>query len=277
MAKVKDYLRLNKLPHIWCAGCGDGMIAGALIRAIDKSGLDRDNIAVITGIGCSARFNNIMDFDTFQTTHGRALSFATGFKMAKPGMKVIVVTGDGDSSGIGGNHLIHTARRNIDMTVIVINNNIYGMTGGQYSPLTPYGAYASTAKYQTFEYPFDISKLVEAAGATYVARGTAYHINLTEKLIYNALNHKGFSLVEVITQCPTNFGRRNKIPKPYDLLMWQKENSVNVEDEGKFSSDELKNKFLIGELCKRDDRVEFTESYKRVIERASNSKGGGKK
>ncbi len=278
MANVKDYLRPEKLPHIWCPGCGDGTVAGALIRAIDGLKIAKDNIALITGIGCSARFNNIMDFDTFQTTHGRALAFATGFKMAKPEMKVIVATGDGDGAGIGGNHLLHAARRNIDITTILINNSIYGMTGGQYSPLTPFGSLASTAQYETFEYPFDVCELMKSAGATYVARGSVYHIQLTEKLIARALAHKGFSYVEVITQCPTGYGKRNKMPDPYDLIMWQKEHCITAEQAAKLSAGERKDKFIIGELLVRQDRKEFTECYGEVKERARAGKkaGGGK-
>ena len=239
-----------------------------MIRAIDKLKLDRDLVTVITGIGCSSRVNNIMDFNSFQTTHGRAVAFATGFKVARPEMKVIVVTGDGDGAGIGGNHLIHAARRNIDLKVILINNQIFGMTGGQFSPLTPNGAKASTAQYDNTEYPFDVCKLMEAAGATYVARGTVYHLALTEKLITRALEHKGFSYVEIITQCPTGYGKRNKLADPYQLLMWQKENSVPVEQVAKYSPEELKDKFIIGELLVRTDRTEFVEANGQLIEKA---------
>ncbi len=278
MAKVKDYLRPGKLPHIWCPGCGDGTVVGAMIRAIDKLEIDRDLVTVVTGIGCSSRVNNIMDFNSFQTTHGRAVAFATGLKVARPEMKVIVVTGDGDGAGIGGNHLIHAARRNIDLKVILINNQIFGMTGGQFSPLTPNGARASTAQYDNAEYPFDVCKLMEAAGATYVARGTVYHIALTEKLITRALEHKGFSYVEIITQCPTGYGKRNKLSDPYQLLMWQKENSVPVEQVANYSSEELKDKFIIGELMVRNDRTEFVEANKHLIEKArAQAKGGSGK
>jgi 2-oxoglutarate ferredoxin oxidoreductase subunit beta len=278
VAQVKDYLRPGKLPHIWCPGCGDGTVVGAMIRAIDKLKLDRDLITVITGIGCSSRVNNIMDFNSFQTTHGRAVAFATGLKVAKPEMTVIVVTGDGDGAGIGGNHLIHAARRNIDLKVILINNQIFGMTGGQFSPLTPNGAKASTAQYDNTEYPFDVCKLMEAAGATYVARGTVYHIALTEKLITRALEHKGFSYVEIITQCPTGYGKRNKLADPYQLLMWQKENSVPVEQVAKYKPEELKDKFIIGELLVRNDRTEFVEANKQLIEKArAQAKGGSGK
>lgn len=268
MAQVKDYLRPGKLPHIWCPGCGDGTVAAALIRAIDKLQYDRDSVSVITGIGCSSRINNIMDFHSFQTTHGRAVAFATGFKMARPDRKVIVVAGDGDGAGIGGNHLIHAARRNLDITVILINNQIFGMTGGQFSPLTPNGAIASTAQYENTEYPFDVCKLMEASGATYVARGTVYHVNLTERLIAKALEHKGFSYVEVITQCPTGYGKRNRMSDPYQLLMWQKENSIPVEQVDKFNAEQLKDKFIIGELLVRNDRTEFVEATEQLKQKA---------
>lgn len=278
MAKVKDYLRQDKLPHIWCPGCGDGTILGALIRAVDKLEYDRDNVAMITGIGCSARTNAIVDFNTIQTTHGRALGFATGFKLAKPEMDVIVVTGDGDGSGIGGNHLIHTARRNIDLTTILINNSIYGMTGGQYSPLTPHGYYGTTAPYGNVEYPFDVCELVKAAGATYVARSTVYHVNLLEKLITNALAHKGFSFIEVVSQCPIGFGRRNKMGSPYNMLLWQKEHAVTVQASAKLSAAELKDKFIIGELYVNEERKDFMETYTAMQKQAKESKkGGGKK
>ncbi len=277
MLQIKEHMRVNKLPHIWCPGCGDGTVAKSMIQAIQKLKYDKDNVTVVTGIGCSSRMNNIMDYNTFQTTHGRAIAYATGFKMAKPEMKVIVVTGDGDGAGIGGNHLIHAARRNIDLTVILINNYIFGMTGGQFSPLTPHGDIASTSIYKNIEYPFDICKLVEGAGATYIARGTAYHYALTEKLISKALEHKGFSFVEVITQCPTAYGKRNKMGDPYDLLMWQKDHAVPVEQVSKFSQEELEDKFIIGEILVRNDRTEFIEANEQLKERARSIKGGAGK
>lgn len=275
MAEVKDYIRPGRLPHIWCAGCGDGTIAAALIRVIDKLKLDKDKLMIVTGIGCSSRFNNIIDCHSFQTLHGRTFPFATGIKMVRPDMKVIVIPGDGDGTAIGGNHLIHTARRNLDMTTILINNSIFGMTGGQFSPLTPHGAIATTARYENPEYPFDTCKLVEGAGATYVARSTVYHISLTEKLIERALTHKGFSYVEIISQCPTNYGKRNKMANPYDMLMWQKEHSVTVEQASKLSQEEIGEKYLIGELCVRTDRKEFIQSYDELRQRAQSKNKGG--
>lgn len=274
MSDVKTYLRQHKLPSIWCPGCGDGTIVASIVRAVDALGWDRDNVVMATGIGCSARSNVIVDFNTFQTTHGRVLAFATGFKAVKPEMHVMVVTGDGDGAGIGGNHFIHAARRNVDVTMIMINNNIYGMTGGQYSPLSPIGTLASTAPLGTIEPPFDTCELAMAAGATYVARSTVYHVNLTADLIKEALEHKGFSFVEVISQCPIGYGRRNKMGTPSDMLKWQRDNSVNIKAAEKMKPEDLQGKFLIGELLRRDDRLEYFEAYKQMRELSKQRKRG---
>jgi 2-oxoglutarate ferredoxin oxidoreductase subunit beta len=237
------------------------------VRAIDAVGYRRDDVMVITGIGCSARSNAIIDFNTFQTTHGRALSFATGFKLARPEMKVVVITGDGDGAGIGGNHLIQTCRRNIDITTILINNSIYGMTGGQYSPLTPMGKFATTAPYGMIEPSFDICKLAEGAGATYVARSTAYHVTLLEQLVAKALKHEGFSIVEAVSQCPIGFGRRNKMKTPTQMLEWQKDNAVNVKAAAAMSPENLEGKFLIGEFVNKR-APELSKSYQDLIKTA---------
>src|SRR5512137_3015274 len=170
------YLRHDKkFPHIWCPGCGNGIVLGALIRAIDRSGLKKVDLVLVSGIGCSGRMTVYADFNTLHTTHGRALTFATGIKLANPQLHVIVIMGDGDATAIGGNHFIHAARRNLNLTAIVVNNNIYGMTGGQYSPTTPYGATATTALYGNIEQAFSIAELAAMAGASMVARGTVYH------------------------------------------------------------------------------------------------------
>lgn len=272
-AHASKYLRLHKMPHIWCPGCGTGIVLGAVIRAIDAAGYNRDDVVVVTGIGCSARTNAIIDFNTFQTTHGRALSFATGFKMARPEMKVVVITGDGDGAGIGGNHFIHTARKNIDITTILVNNSIYGMTGGQYSPLTPRGCVATTAPYGTVEPSFDLCNLAAAAGATYVGRSTAYHATLLEQLILKGLQHKGFSFIEAISQCPIGFGRRNKQKGAVEMLNWQKDHSVPVEGAGKLTVDQLADKFLIGEFVNKQGR-EFGEAYREMAAEAKQRNGG---
>lgn len=257
---VNRYCRTNKLPHIWCPGCGNGIIMGAIIRALDKTGFDQDKTVIVSGIGCSSRAPGYMNFDTLHTTHGRALAYATGIKMANPKLNVVVITGDGDCSAIGGNHLIHAARRNIGLTVVVFNNSIYGMTGGQFSPLTPTHSYATTAPYGSIDRNFDLCQLVKAAGGTYVARGTTYHARQLVDLVAAGLNHEGFSFIEVITQCPMYYGRKNKFPSAVDMLKWQQEHAVNVKAAAKMSAEQLSGKFLIGELH-REEAPEYTAVY----------------
>ena len=257
---VDRYCRVDKLPHIWCPGCGNGIIMGAVIRALDKTDFDQDKTVIVSGIGCSSRAPGYMNFDTLHTTHGRALAYATGVKFARPDLNVVVLTGDGDCSAIGGTPLIHAARRNIDLTVVVFNNSIYGMTGGQFSPLTPAHSYASTAPYGSIDRNFDLCKLVQAAGGTYVARSTAYHARQLVNLIATGLNHKGFAFIEVVTQCPMYYGRRNKFPSPVDMLKWQQEHAVPVKAAAKLSPEQMAGKFLIGELH-REEAPEYTAVY----------------
>jgi len=279
MSEKLQYFRQQKLPHIWCPGCGHGTVTNALVRVIAKLGLDKNNTAVVSGIGCSSRAPGYLDFNTLHTAHGRALAFATGVKHSRPEMKVIVVSGDGDCAAIGGNHFIHAARRNIDITTIVMNNNIYGMTSGQYSPMTPKGALGTTAPYGNVERSFDLTKLSIAAGATYVGRSTAYHVQLLCELIEKALLHKGFSVVEVLTPCPTYFGRKNKIGSAVDMLNWYKEKAVNVKAAAALSPDKLEGKFMIGELYV-ENAPEFTEEYGKLVvdvkKRFGNSNEGGR-
>ena len=226
MSAFLGYFRQETLPHIWCPGCGHGTVTGALVRAIMRLDLDKNKVCIVSGIGCSSRAVGYLDFDTLHTAHGRALAFATGIKLARPELKVIVMTGDGDCTAIGGNHFIHAARRNIDITTIVMNNNIYGMTSGQYSPMTPKGMYGTTAPYGNLERSFDLCELAKAAGATYVARGTSYHVPLLINLIESAIQNKGFSVVEAVVQCPTYFGRKNKVGGPVEMLNWIKDGVV---------------------------------------------------
>jgi 2-oxoglutarate ferredoxin oxidoreductase subunit beta len=259
------YFRENRLPHIWCPGCGHGTVTGALVRTIAKLKLDKNKVVVVSGIGCSSRAPGYLDFDTLHTTHGRALAFATGIKLSRPELKVIVMTGDGDCAAIGGNHFIHAARRNIEITTIVMNNNIYGMTSGQYSPMTPKGMLGTTAPYGNVERSFDLAKLAIAAGATYVGRSTAYHVTLLEDLIEKALLNHGFSMVEAITQCPTYLGRKNKIGTAVDMLNWFKERAVNVKAAAVMSPEKLEGKFLIGELYNVPE-PEFTAEYTNIMD-----------
>lgn len=254
------YLRPGRLPHIWCPGCGYGIIMKSLIRAIETMGWDKNEVVIASGIGCASRLPGYVDFNTLHTTHGRSIGFATGVKVANPNLKVIALGGDGDMSAIGGNHFIHACRRNIDMTVLVFNNHIYGMTGGQYSPTTPTGAKATTSPYGMTENNFDISGLAIGAGASFVARTTTYHAVPMEKLLVQAFQHKGLSMVEIIAGCPTGFGRKNKMGSPAGMINWQKEHSVNVEKAKTMSAEEMAGKFTVGVL-QQVERPEYIESY----------------
>src|SRR5512136_477315 len=220
-------LRKNKkFPTIWCSGCGIGVVMGALIRAIDHLGLKNDDVALVAGIGCTARMPGYLDFNTLHTTHGRALAFATGLKIARPDLKVIAIMGDGDALAIGGNHFIHAARRNLGITALVVNNAIYGMTGGQYSPTTPLGGKATTAPYGNVEPPFPVCELAIAAGATYVARSTVYHALELDKYLAQAISNEGFSVVEAVSYCHTAYGRLNKLGTAADMMRALKDNSI---------------------------------------------------
>lgn len=271
---VEKYFRPGRLPHLWCPGCGNGVVLSAMVEAIDRMGLTKDEVAVISGIGCSSRASGYVDFNTANTLHGRALPIASGLKMARPEMTVVVVSGDGDCAAIGGNHLIHAARRNIDLTLVVFNNSIYGMTGGQYSPLTPAGSRATTAPYLTVEPAFDLLDLARAAGATFTARATTYHAPLLAKVIEQGIRHKGFSVIEAVTACPTNFGRQNKIGAPAAMMEWQKEHGVMKAAFEKLSLEEREGKFPIGVLSERNDVKEYTEAYEEVIRRAQGGIAG---
>ncbi|MDH7499487.1 MAG: 2-oxoacid:ferredoxin oxidoreductase subunit beta [candidate division NC10 bacterium] len=272
MSLYERYLRLPMMPNIWCSGCGNGIVLKALLRAIDRLELDKDEVCMVSGIGCSSRLPGYVDFNTLHTTHGRALAFATGIKLAKPDLTVIVISGDGDALAIGGNHFIHAARRNIDLTLILFNNLIYGMTGGQYSPTTPPERYATTAPYGHIEAPFDISELAQAAGATYVARGTAYHAAQLDKLIEGGIRNRGFSLIEVLVQCPTIYGRRNRLGDALAMLKWQRDVAVSRKAAEKLSPEELAGKVITGLLFSRE-RPEYCQEYEKLIARAQGREG----
>ena len=240
---MEDFLRMDRIPHIWCPGCGIGTVVTSFVEALKKSDLDLKKLAVVSGIGCTGRVAGYVKFDSFHSTHGRAIPFATGLKLANPDLKVVVFSGDGDIAGIGGNHLIHAARRNMDLTVICVNNFNYAMTGGQVAATTPITANLSTAPYGNFEYPFSLPYLVETCGATYVARWTALHIRRVTKSIQEALTKRGFSFIEVITPCVTLYARRNRLGDGLNLLKYYYDNSemqhgadtrtVGIEYQGK--------------------------------------------
>jgi 2-oxoglutarate ferredoxin oxidoreductase subunit beta len=265
---IYKYLRHDKkFPHVWCPGCGTGIILGALIRAIDRTGYEKDDIVLVSGIGCSGRMPVYVDFNTLHTTHGRALTFATGIKLAKPNLKVIVIMGDGDAIAIGGNHFIHAARRNIDLTAIIINNSIYGMTGGQYSPTTPYGMKATTALYNNIEQAFKISELAVTAGAVFVGRGTVYHAKLLDSLIEKAILKKGFGVVEVISHCHVQYGKQNRLGSAVDMMKWQRDNAVMVQQAKRMKPKELGEKIIIGVLADKELPI-YQDEYEKLRERA---------
>ena len=261
----KEYLRHDKkFPHVWCPGCGNGIVMGALLRAVHSIGLEKDEVVLASGIGCSGRMPTYIDFNTIHTTHGRALTFSTGIKLAKPELTVLTVMGDGDATAIGGNHFIHAARRNLDMTAIIINNSTYGMTGGQYSPTTPYGSQSTTSVYGHVEHAFSIAELAVAAGASFVARSTVYHATHLEKMIRQAIEKKGFSVMEVISNCHVQHGRRNKLGGAVEMIKGFKEQAITVEKAAKMSAEELEGRITIGVLADVEKPIS-TEQYQRVI------------
>ena len=221
-----DWFRQDRLPHIYCAGCGNGTIINCTLEAIEEMGWKREDTAFVSGIGCSSRAPGYVLADSLHTTHGRALPFATGLKMANPALHVVVFTGDGDLAAIGGNHFIHACRRNIDITVVCMNNQIYGMTGGQGSPTTPVGALSTTTPYGSQEPAFDLCELAMAAGANYVARWTSFHVKELTKGVKAGLETPGLSFIEAMVQCPTNFGRRNKYRQVLDQVEFLKTHSM---------------------------------------------------
>ncbi len=262
---ARNYLRMDKFPSVWCPGCGHGIILASILRAIHRTGWQKNNTVMVSGIGCAGRIPGYVDFCTLHTTHGRALAFATGIKFARPELNVIAVMGDGDCAAIGGNHLIHAARRNINITAIVFNNAIYGMTGGQKSPTTPRGFFSTTSPYGNAEPAFDLCKLAKSAGAVFVARGTEYHVPALDTLIYKALSKKGFSFIEALTMCPTSFGRKNKLGSDaFSNIEWLKSISVTQKKVEKMSEEELAGKVIIG-IFEDSARDEFVEYYEREV------------
>ena len=258
------YLREDRLPHIFCPGCGNGAIINAFLAAMEKADMDFDNIAMVSGIGCSSRIPGYLKCDSLHTTHGRALSFATGLKTANKDLDVVVFTGDGDAASIG-------ARRNINLTVICINNNIYGMTGGQISPTSPKGSFATTAPYGNLDTPFKLAELVAAAGASYSARWTTVQMENLVLSIKAGLKNKGFSFIEVATQCPTYFGRKNKLKTPTAMAAVMKANTVFKSAADRMSARELEGKIVVGEFA-NTQKDEFTENLERISVEKSGKK-----
>ena len=246
---IEKYLRQDRLPHIWCSGCGIGIAVDCFLRAINRDNVDPDKISVISGIGCSGRVAGYVKLDSFHTTHGRAIPFATGLVLGNPELNVVVFSGDGDLIAIGGNHLIHAARRNIDMVVICVNNFNYGMTGGQVGPTAPFDARTTTTPYGNFEPPFNLPHLASASGASYVARWTVLHARQLEKAIAEAMTKPGFSFIEVISPCPVVYGRMNKEPKGLDSMhCYQEKSVVRNGADPKDADIELNGHILVGKF-----------------------------
>ncbi len=222
---IAPFLRMDRMPHIWCPTCGIGTVVKCYASALEETKLDLDKVSIVSGIGCTGRVAGYMNMDAFHSTHGRAIPFATGLKLGRPELLVTVFSGDGDLSGIGGNHFIHAARRNLDLLVILVNNFIYGMTGGQNAPTTPLTARTSTMAYGNFERPFNLSHLAASCGATYVARWTSLHIRRLTKAFSEALNRKGFRFVEVIAPCSTLYARLNKLGSGLNLMRFYHDNA----------------------------------------------------
>ncbi len=257
MAKVTqlihNYLRhTKKFPHVFCPGCGHGIVLGSLIRSVHGLGLAKDDVVLVAGIGCSGRIPVYVDFNSVHTTHGRALTFATGIKLANPKLKVIVIMGDGDAMSIGGNHLIHTARRNVGITALVLNNHIYGMTGGQSSCTTPQGSYSTTSPYGHLEEEFDISYMAQVSGASFVARSTVMQAGHMDEMISRALEHPGFGLVEILSPCHTQYGRKNNFKTCVDMYKWLQKKAAPMDKYRELPEEKKKEAIATGIFEQRD-------------------------
>ncbi len=265
------YLRLEKMPTLWCWGCGDGVILKAVIRAIDKLGWKQDDVAVVSGIGCSGRFSSYVDFNTVHTTHGRTVAFATGIKLANPDKHVICVAGDGDALAIGGNHTIHAARRNIDINFVLINNFIYGLTNSQTSPTTPQGMWSVTMKRGNIDPTFNATELATAAGASFVARETVLSPKKLEKIFVEGFKHKGFSFFDILSNCHVNLGRKNKMASAMDNLNWIDSITVSKKKYDNLSEEERLNLLPTGILKQDNEADEYCEMYGKLQEKYQNN------
>ena len=258
------YLRLQKMPTLWCWGCGDGVILKAFVRAIEKMGVDQNDVCVVSGIGCSGRFSSYVDFNTVHTTHGRTVAYATGIKLADPSKLVICVAGDGDALAIGGNHTIHGCRRNIDMTMIVINNFIYGLTNSQTSPTTPKGMWTVSQKAGNIDPTFDTCELAIASGASFVARETMLDPKKLEKVMIKSMEHKGFSMMEVLSNCHINLGRKNKMVSAMDNLKWIDDITTPKKKYDALTEEEQLNIFPTGILKQDTEADEYCDMYAEI-------------
>jgi 2-oxoglutarate ferredoxin oxidoreductase subunit beta len=267
-ATGRKYLKADALPHMWCAGCGIGVMMGALLRAFEELGFRRRDTVVVTGIGCTGKTDDYLLTHALHTTHGRALAYATGIKAFKPALNVVVLMGDGDAVTIGGNHFLHTARRNMDLTAVIVNNFNFGMTGGQVSATTPGGMITQTSAYGNPERGIDICALADVAGANYVARSTAYHVRELKQLLKEALGRKGFSVVELISPCPTHFGRANDMKTAPEMLRWLRDRALPVAKFNRRPNAGAEGYFAVGKLVDRD-APDFNTRYEEIRRRAT--------
>jgi 2-oxoglutarate ferredoxin oxidoreductase subunit beta len=261
---LKKYTRSHIMRTTTCPGCGIGTVSQAILRAIDELELNMDDFVFVSGIGCSAWIPSpFYNADTLHTTHGRPIAYATGVKLGLPDKHVMVVSGDGDLTAIGGNHLIHAARRNIDLTVVLVNNGIYAMTGGQTAPTTPRGLTTITSPHGTLEHTFDISPMIAAAGASFVARWTTYHPRQMTRSIKKGIQKKGFALIEAVSQCPVQYGRASKLGDAVSMLTYFKDNSVRISKTKKMDAAELQSKIVVGEFVDTE-KAELTTELAQV-------------
>ena len=261
---LEQYTRKGMLPHIWCPGCGDGIILSEFLRAINDLNIDPKKTVVVSGIGCIGRISGYVKMDGFHATHGRAVAVAVGIKTARPDLNVVVISGDGDLFSIGGNHFIHAARRNIDLTVICSNNFNYGMTGGQAGPTTLLDAITTTSPFGSIEHPFNLVHLAAASGAVYVARWTSIHIRRIRESIKKAMQKKGFKFIEIITPCPEQFGRRNRMRTVIDQTNWLREKSVIRHFSDPLEAEASANRIVVGEFVDQD-KPEFTDLLRKQM------------
>lgn len=271
---IRDYLRVELLPHFMCPGCGHGIALRALLWAVHELGLAKDRLAVVSGIGCSGRVGPYIDANTFHVTHGRALAFATGLALARPDLEVIVITGDGDCLAIGGNHLIHACRRNLHMTCLMLNNEIYGMTGGQVSPTTGDARLTTTTPYGNGEPAFDACELAMAAGATFVGRGMTLQTLALKNLIRDGIGHRGFSFIEVISDCTEIFGRKNDLGSSPEMLLRQK-GAMKPETYGNVVDRPFRPNALKTGILARKERPEYGDAYRAAALAIADGKGCG--
>ena len=267
------FLRMEKMPTLWCWGCGDGVILKATIRAIEKLGWKQDDICVVSGIGCSGRFSSYVDFNTVHTTHGRTIAYATGVKLANPDKHVICVAGDGDALAIGGNHTIHGCRRNIDISLILINNFIYGLTNSQTSPTTPQGMWTVSQKVGNIDPTFDACYLATASGASFVGRETVLDPKKLERLITKGLDHRGFSFIEVLSNCHINLGRKNKMNSAMANLDWINSISMAKTKYDKLSEEEQLNLLPLGVLHHNTEAREYCDMYQDIKDAHQGKRG----